>query len=257
MRLKVPFITVALALLSSTVFSQQDTSTYANDLSADLLLAMQMGQSYNDFKTALEGLSHEAISSQLQTDAQKNAFWINVYNAYAQIRLKEEPQTYRNRNKYLKTKFVHIGGEDLSLNAIKHRILRQQQSVIGHGYIPHLFKKKYANEWQVDSLDPRIHFALNSGAASAPPVSFYEPETIDQELNEAQKAFLTSESTVNDSAQTVTVPATLSWFRGDFGGKDDILALLKQLNVIPNTNYRLHFRKYDWTMEPKNYKEEE
>ena len=239
-------------MLSITSGITQNSSTYLNDLSADLLYAIKVNQPYEEFKEALEAHSYEAISDSLQSDAQKKAFWINVYNAYTQIRLGKEPQTYSNRYRFFKKDFISIGGKELSLNDIEHRILRRQHALFGGGYFRNLFKKKFANDWQVDSLDTRIHFALNCGAASCPPIAFYEPETIDKDLDAARLAYLSSETTVDTAENVVRVPKILSWYRGDFGGKKGVLQLLKDLEVIEKDNsYKLKFKDYNWEIEEK------
>ena len=39
-------------------------------------------------------------------------------------------------------------------------------------------------------LDPRIHFALNCGAKSCPPIRVYSPPNLDSQLNRAAASFL-------------------------------------------------------------------
>lgn len=249
----------ALTVLSlMCAFTGHTQSTRLNDLSADLLLAVQINQPYASFEKELQSYSFETITDSLSTDAQKKAFWINIYNAYTQIRLAQEPHTYKNRFKFFKKKYIKIGDVELSLNDIEHRILRKQRALIGGGYIANIFKKKFANEWQVDSIDSRIHFALNCGATSCPPISFYEPEKINQELNEARLGYLLAETEVDSAEQTIYVPKILSWYRGDFGGKDAILQLLSDLKVVENaTHYRLRFKDYNWSLEQNKFADDE
>lgn len=42
-------------------------------------------------------------------------------------------------------------------------------------------------------MDPRIHFALNCGAASCPPIRIYTPESLDFGLAAAASAFCAGE----------------------------------------------------------------
>ena len=39
-------------------------------------------------------------------------------------------------------------------------------------------------------LDPRIHFGLNCGAKSCPPIRVYSPTNLDSQLNRAAASFL-------------------------------------------------------------------
>jgi hypothetical protein len=44
-----------------------------------------------------------------------------------------------------------------------------------------------------EPIDPRIHFALNCGAKSCPPVRVYTPATLEEGLSGAAEAFCTGE----------------------------------------------------------------
>jgi len=49
----------------------------------------------------------------------------------------------------------------------------------------------------------------------------------------------------------------MSWFRHDFGGKKNMLVILKKYNVIPqNSNPAIRFEKYDWSLFLNNFKSE-
>ncbi|MFW1581992.1 DUF547 domain-containing protein, partial [Vibrio parahaemolyticus] len=61
--------------------------------------------------------------------------------------------------------------------------------------------------------------ALNCGAKSCPPIAFYDDAKLDAQLDIATKAYLIGSVTYDSNANKVYVPALLSWFRGDFGGK--------------------------------------
>ena len=46
----------------------------------------------------------------------------------------------------------------------------------------------------VDPKDKRIHFALNCGAKSCPPIRVFAPENVDTSLQKAAEAFCEGES---------------------------------------------------------------
>ena len=55
--------------------------------------------------------------------------------------------------------------------------------------------------------------------------------------------------------EIVYLPAILSWFRRDFGGKKKIIRLLKQKNILQaNADPKISFKKYDWSIYLNNYK---
>jgi hypothetical protein len=49
----------------------------------------------------------------------------------------------------------------------------------------------------------------------------------------------------------------MGWFRHDFGGKSNILTILKQNKIIPqDSDPTIIFKKYDWSLYLNNYKSE-
>ena len=123
------------------------------------------------------------------------------------------------------------------------------------GYLKKIFPRKTEKQLRVSVLDYRIHFALNCGAKSCPPIAFYKPETINQQLELATKAYLRGEAEYDETTNTVKLPTLMSWFRRDFGGKKKMIELLKPLSVIPaDKNPKIKFKDYDWALYLQNYK---
>lgn len=68
--------------------------------------------------------------------------------------------------------------------------------------------------------DPRIHFALNCGAVSCPPIAVYSGDQLDAQLNDATKGFLEGNTIVNTADNTITLSMLFKWYKEDFGGSD-------------------------------------
>lgn len=118
-----------------------------------------------------------------------------------------------------------------------------------------MFPSKFEKEHRVKELDYRIHFALNCGAKSCPPINFYKPETINQQLEIATKSYLTGEVIYHEENNIAELPAVIGWFRQDFGGKAKIIALLQELGMVPKYKKpTLKFQFYDWSLYLENYK---
>jgi hypothetical protein len=46
----------------------------------------------------------------------------------------------------------------------------------------------------------------------------------------------------------VSLPALMSWFRKDFGGKKKMIEIVKQLAIVPpDKNPKINFKKYHTT----------
>ena len=71
----------------------------------------------------------------------------------------------------------------------------------------------------------------------------------------ATTAFLTAEAEYNKKTNILMLPALLSWFRRDFGGKKKIIELLISKQILAkDVNPSIQFKKYDWTLYLNNYK---
>jgi hypothetical protein len=240
-------------LLKTVSMTAQEKTDYIK-LSQDILYAVKTDEPAGSLMQELSNAPVAELQAQLKTDAERKAFWLNIYNVYTQIALQEDPDAYQHRNKFFSKKFIRIAGKSISLDLVEHGILRRSKWKYSLGHFNKLFKSKFEKQFRVNKLDYRIHFALNCGAKSCPPIAFYKPEQIDQQLKIAEKVYLKNEILFNGKDLTVEVPAILSWFRGDFGGKKRIIRLLHQQQIVPdNVNPGIKWKKYDWTLSLKAF----
>jgi len=192
----------------------------------------------------------------------KLAFWINIYNALVLhgFIANGPPQNAVQRNNFFYRTKYQIAGHMYSLNDIEHGILRGNSVPPGavlrliRGHDPRRIHVFYR-------VDPRIHFALNCGARSCPPIKVYTSEKIDRQLTIAAINFLDSETQVNESTNTVTLSKIMYWYYSDFADNDvDLLKfisqyiteedkkepLLRMLNEAPH-KIKVNFAPYDWS----------
>ena len=72
--------------------------------------------------------------------------------------------------------------------------------------------------------DPRIHFALNFGARSCPPITIYSSSHLEKALNMATTSYCNSEVDIELENGVVSLPKLFLLYRNDFGRSDfDIL----------------------------------
>lgn len=247
-------ITIILLTFSFfTVMAQGETDLV--ELSQQLLRKVQAKENTASIEKTLSKVKPSLISKQLNTDNKKLAFWINIYNGYIQVILNENPDLYKERSKFFAAKQINIAGHDLSFEKIEHGFIRQSQKPAGLGYVKKVFPGRLERKWRVDTLDYRIHFALNCGAKSCPPVGIYSAENLDSELDYMMKNYLKNHTTYDQSSNTVTSTTLFSWFRGDFGGKEEVKSILKEQGLIPSTDVTLKYEEYDWTLYTNNFVE--
>lgn len=227
------------------------------DISQGLLLAAKTKAPTDSMTAILQKISVNGLETQLLSDEQKKAFWINIYNAYTQIILSKNPDQYKKRSSFFGSKQIDIAGKELSLDDIEHGILRHSKIKWSLGYFNKWFPSSFEKMNRVKRLDYRIHFALNCGAKSCPPIAFYKPEQLNKQLDMATKVYLKGECEYKENENIVYVPALMGWFRHDFGGKKKMRRILAELAIIPaGKNPSVKFKKYDWNLYLENFKNE-
>ena len=228
----------------------------AIELSQDLFAEFKMNYDLSETIKALADYPYDQLVSELDSDDKKKAFWLNVYNVFGQIQLNNNPEAYKYRGKFFRDKFITIAGVKLNLNKIEHGILRKSQWSYGIGYIPKIFPNKIEKELRLSERDYRIHFALNCGAKSCPPIYVYEPAKINEQLDLAAGGFLEQESEYDRESNVIKVTRLMLWFRGDFGGKKGVVSALRKYELIPEGETpSVKYKKYDWTLHLNNMKQ--
>ncbi|KAG7344194.1 glycoside hydrolase 15-like protein [Nitzschia inconspicua] len=238
-------------------------------------------------------LQHDVTLKSLQQlfENGKKAFWINIYNSFLQLRLRDHyRQQQQNKGdasttttsatpgSWYTTRNIPIGGRLFSLDDVEHGILRKYRWKYLYGYLPHL-----PMVWctpipklAVKSLDCRIHFALNCGAKSCPPIACYSAEKIDIQLDQATRTFLKQETVMAYTTQEIRISKIFYWYYGDFGGKRGIHELLEKYcldssvhggETGPNStsehdktveagvtrDFRLVYKSFSWEQNAHNY----
>lgn len=169
------------------------------------------------------------------TGPQSRAFWINAYNAIVLHALASGPLPAKVTDVpgFFDARTYVVAGERLTLNALEAKV----------------------RAWG----DPRIHFALNCGARSCPPLpgrAFPEdPAALDALLGKLTADFLDGPGLVVDDARRQIQLSTLfDWYRADFG---DPVAFVRKhlrdpaerakLEAAVAAGYAVSYQPYDWT----------
>lgn len=211
---------------------------------AKLLYHVKMGEPTEAQESALAAYDFQKLMQELNTDDLKKTFWINIYNAYFQILAVRcqvgKPDIYRKP-------LVQIAGQNFSLDDIEHGILRKYRYKPTLGFLPNPFAKRLIKQLAVNEIDCRIHFALNCGAVSCPPIAFYNVEEIEAQLETATRSFLESETEIFPGQREIHVSRLMLWYLGDFGGFRGIRKILQDKLNINTRGQKIIFKHYDWT----------
>lgn len=223
------------------------------NLSGKLLYAVKTDAATDSLEKALANLEPESLIKGLNNDTARKTFWINIYNAWYQLLATRDKQT---KPQIFTGRFIALAGHSFSLDDIEHGILRKYRWKYSMGYLPQFLPRKRIKELAVSTIDHRIHFALNCGARSCPPIAFYSYDKLEQQLNIAATSFLKSETSVDTVNKKITTSKILQWFKGDFGGKKGIRSLLSGTFQIDFSGYSISFNDYDWSARLKNFQNE-
>jgi hypothetical protein len=226
-------------------------------------------ETYVDIATELQLIDMKEFPK--LTENVKKAFFINLYNAlaiHAFVIFGHAP-TSIGRLKFFNSVSYKLGGQIWSLNAIEHGALRGNRPTPA-GFFPFfrgsMFSSLplFANHGDdrllcsMKQVDPRIHFALNCGAKSCPPVKLFSGENLDSELQLAAQSFCEGEENVKIEENKVTLSMILKWYSIDFG-KNDIEVLttvskylegeeLEKMKKLLNNKgkFSVQYFPYDW-----------
>ena len=223
----------------------------------------------------------------LKNEKMKKSFFINLYNILNVHTIvnyfKENPSKKTipkfTRLNFFKKYYYNIGGFNFSLDDIEHGILRKNNNfgkrffkTIWDYFCNNSFDDKSElrfleedprNKFVLKKLDCRIHFALNCGAVSCPPIRAFNENDIDFQLDLASKNFLNQDLEIDlkNGVYFLKMSSILNWYRVDFGEEFGILKFIFRYldkegknfklvrEVIENKQkYKLVYKDYDWTL---------
>jgi GH15 family glucan-1,4-alpha-glucosidase len=216
--------------------------------------AMKKSEAYQNHLTLSKKLNAFDLSL-LKTDQQKKAFWINIYNIIiiqGVIELDVQNSVKEVSNFFRRISY-NIGGYNFTPDNIEFGILRKNAA--------HPLLKLREFGWfdkrkklQIEKADPRIHFALVCASSSCPPIEFYHPEKIDEQLDLAARSFLNRRGAVLDKEKKILYLSQIfMWFKSDFG--DVVKFILPYLNEetqkyiqANRRDLKIDYLPYDWNL---------
>ena len=158
--------------------AEQEPLTSYVAVSQRLLQNAKTGQPNDEILEILATAPKDTLTNELFDDARKKAFWVNVYNGMIQEVLSKNPEKYENRDTFFKDNQMKISGDSLSFDDVEHGIIRNSKVKWGLGYIPNIFPGSYEKKFRTEEVDPRVHFILNCGAISCPPVYIFSAKEL-------------------------------------------------------------------------------
>lgn len=208
-------------------------------------------ESYARLKTFARALPY-CTKENLGDRPRQIAFWINLYNAlilHGVLHYKVSGSMLRDIGFFRRVAY-NVSGMRFSADDIEHGVLRGNRR---HPYLPFTqFAKDDPRElMSIEDPDPRVHFALVCGARSCPPISAYDGEQLDPQLDLAAAAFINGIGAQFDpEAKILFLSRIFKWYAGDFGGTEGALRMVDRYldSSVDIAGARIRYLPYDWSV---------
>ncbi len=187
------------------------------------------------------------------------AFWLNLYNAlviHAALHFRVR-RSVREVKGFFSRAAYRVGDHLLSLNDIEHGVLRANRGHPLRILVPQFMPWDAKRSLAIRPFDRRIHFALNCGAASCPPVRHYTAGDVNAELELASRSFVASGGVrIDDERGDIVISRLLGWYARDFGwtrrrqlsSVEEFLDDRMRDDVRRAASVAIRYDEYDWTI---------
>ena len=189
----------------------------------------------------------------LQGRRARTAFWINVFNSLVidAVISFGIGESIREAPGFFHRAAYQIGGHRFALDEIEHGLLRANRPQ--HPRLPPPFPPGDPRiALGPGVLDPRVHFALNCGTRSCPPIAFYEAEQLDAQLDAAASSFINVDGVrLEDGVPTLS--PLFAFYAADFGGPEGARDWVLRYLADPALRARLtagplRTGEYEWSL---------
>ena len=226
----------------------QSISPDSGEVDYSKLLESDSYARFKAFTRALPSCTKEDLGNR----SQQIAFWINLYNAlilHGVIHYNLRGSMLRDIGFFRRVAY-DVGGMRFSADDIEHGVLRGNRR---HPYLPftQFAKDDPRRMMTIEHPDPRVHFALVCGARSCPPISAYDGEQLDSQLDLAAATFINGIGAQFDPEHRIlSLSRIFKWYAGDFGGREGALRTVEEYldttQVIAGA--RIRYLPYDWSV---------
>lgn len=221
--------------------------------------AAQKSQAWQNYRKAAARLRSVPLAD-LKTTEEKTAFWINLYNALVTdglVSLKVKESVLRSPGFFQRVRY-QVGAHSFSLDEIEHGILRGNRRPPA-GNAPPFKQNDPRLAFALPQADPRVHFALNCGARSCPPIRSYTAEKLDSQLELAARSFVGGPDVqIDETKNQISLSKLFEWYAEDFGPdkRDPLRFVLRYLPDGAAKTYfaanldriKVRYLPYDWTL---------
>ena len=174
--------------------------SYVNDAGLVDYASLQKNRtSLDSYIDSIGSVSPQSHPERFASSAHQLAYWVNAYNALVLRGIIDaypvkSVKDIKLFNGFFNRQTWNVGGQSLTLDTIENDIIRPQFN------------------------EPRIHFVLNCGAKSCPPLEnrAFTGASLEDRLEKALKRFTTSEDFFYLHEDRLILSKIIDWYRSDF-----------------------------------------
>lgn len=239
----------------STHFANLVSDVTIRDGLAVIYANIRTSQHWPSILLCLSELAHSTLDSEKVDETVKKACLFNLYNLmiiHGKL-VYGHPKDITVRGKFFERCAYVIAGHRLSSIELEHGVLRLKMA-----------DAHPLSSLRLSEKDARMHFILNCGAKSCPPLIPLQPLKAEQVLRTATADFIRYNAKIDVAEKFVLLSRLWKWFRVDFTPLDpesDALLLnwirehapenvretIDQLTPdLKRDNVKLKFDVYDW-----------
>ncbi len=220
--------------------------------------AMRDSEAYRQYVADAALLDRYDLAS-LESREDRLAFWINIYNTlviHGVIELQVKQSVKEVRDFFTRICY-RVGGMVFAPDDIEHGILRGNRRP-PHGLFHRFSRDDHRTEHLVLPADPRIHFTLVCASSSCPPINYYRPEHLDNQLDLAAAGFINGpEVEILPQENLLRLSPIFKWYRPDFGGQEGVVdTLIRYLDMGEKKDFLIErglaadieWKDYDWRL---------
>eukprot|EP00591_Stephanopyxis_turris_P004946 CAMPEP_0195512674 /NCGR_PEP_ID=MMETSP0794_2-20130614/4556_1 /TAXON_ID=515487 /ORGANISM="Stephanopyxis turris, Strain CCMP 815" /LENGTH=519 /DNA_ID=CAMNT_0040640519 /DNA_START=53 /DNA_END=1612 /DNA_ORIENTATION=- len=214
---------------------------------------------FDEASCELQGIDMASMDQNTRLAFGINAYNLMVKHAYIKVGV---PNSDIAKYDFFHKISYNIGGDILTSIELENGVLRANAKA------PYTTKEIFSKndkrlKLALEEADPRIHFALNCGANSCPPVQTYTSKFIQEELSLAAIAFCEQDRNVTikktAAKKELNLSKIFSWYRSDFEAAEYELPSRVFCYLRGERKELLHgmiagekainitFKPYDWT----------
>lgn len=210
----------------SMVLAVMGQNNTPHEMAEDLAFKYFSNQSVEEELSQLAKVDLEVLVNDINTDKERNAFWLNIYRTFSQIVLDADTTKGEGVRKMIYRQKMTIAGREINLNTIENNMLRGGKYRFSNGYINKILMPGWQKEIKVQEPDVEALFALNYYKELN--VAYFDEDNIATELNDIVKVMLKETTEYNSEENTLTLPRWMKIYKGDFGGNKNIILFVNR-----------------------------